>query len=153
MLGLVLLAEAASFGAIGCWPGRCDGGFRGLHSVVASDESGITVVPSNAAFTVNVDSSARDEHELETGSGVTADALFLEGASGRVPANLTFRVYKSAHSCASAASIQLTPREPLPPGEYVLVLLLDVAHWPAISDSDIERWQGHPAMVRRYRVR
>lgn len=138
----------------GCVPGRCEGGFRALHS---PSETGIRrgdrfVVRPQAMFILNSDSGARTAPEVRERSGVTAESLFLEGPTGRVAADVEPHVHTSAHSCASAASFTLHPQSALAPGDYTLVLLLDAVRWPAISSSDVVVWQGRRAMIRRYRV-
>lgn len=138
----------------GCLPGRCQGGFRQVHSFSERGEKreGRDIVAPTAIFTANSDSDAKTSADVRDRSGVTEDVFFLQSPTGRVPATLTFERNDSAHSCASAASITLRPSAPLPAGDYDLVLLLEAAKWPAITGADVESWKGKAAIVRRYRV-
>jgi hypothetical protein len=140
-----VLALAALLALPACWPGRCEGGFRALLPQQAR------ITPATG-FWVNADSSRRTPDELLASSGISAESLFLVGPGGPVPAAIAASSVDSAHSCASAASFSLTPAAPLPPGDYHLVLRLDLAKWPAVRSGEVSQHDGHRAMVRRYTV-
>ena len=137
----------------GCWTGRCAGGFRGLLPPYTDEaEQSITNVRPDAVFSINVDTSEHSPEQLLAASGVTNRSVILEGAQGAIPLAFQAFLASSAHSCASAASISVKPAAPLPPGDYVLALLLDMLPWPAVRDDQRQIWQGHPALVQRYHV-
>lgn len=154
-----LVAPLLAASGAGCWPGQCEGAFRALYSPGGSYEAQQPgapplVIRADSAFVLNSDSKSRTAKELTAASGVMAPSFFLVSQSGvHVPAEIRAEPVAHAHSCASAASFTLRPRLPLLPGEYTLVLLLDAVRWPAVWSSDVEKFKGHAAIVRRYSVR
>lgn len=142
-----VLAVLAALTLPACWPGHCGGAIRGVNP-----EPGEPFA-ATSYWWLNVDTGEKSGPALLAASKITAENVLLAGPQGRISVDLDARIATSAHSCASAGSIEIKPRAPLVPGDYTLVILLDQIAFPAIDDDDVGTWQGHRAIVRRYQVR
>lgn len=147
-----LFLGVALFALVGCFPGHCDGAFRALRSNGEVFGEAQTKIAATESFTLAADFEQATPEQLLAHSKVSAQSFFVVGPSGRVDAEVSAQSFTGAHSCANAASFKLTPKAPLAPGEYTVVLLLDEVAWPSIDDDHLATWEGKRALVRHYRV-
>lgn len=146
---IALLACLAAVPA--CWPGRCGGAIRAVLPLPGEGEEIATLARKPANLSLNLDTGARSNDEILAASQLSTRSVLLEGPAGMVPLNLEAIVNRSAHSCASAGTLRVTSNDALGPGDYRFIILMDQVKWPALND-DVTTWQGHPAIVRKYRV-
>jgi len=135
-----------------CWPGRCGGGIRALVPLPEKGQSIAEQLGTAPYFGLNLDTNLKSGADVVAASGLDTSSVLLEGPSGPVPLTLEAVIMTSAHSCASAGSLRVTPPTPLPPGEYTFVVLVDKVRWKPIDDDDVTTWRGQRAMTRRYKV-
>lgn len=159
-VALASLLVGAPLVAGGC--GHCDGAVRRLRARTADCYEGcedgaagrVTIAPGET-FGISADGPNAEEAALFDASGIGPDNLFLvvEATGERVPA--TIEATAGGHMCLHGVSFTLRPLEPLAPGDYTLVLLLDEVAWPHAGRHAYGRvgdYQGARAMVRTYRV-
>lgn len=147
-----LLAILVCLGSLaGCWPGRCQGGLRGV-GLPAPGEAVAELDRNQPHLTINLDTNLKTGPEILAASNLTTSSVLLEGPAGMVPLAIEASFNASAHSCASSGTLRATSTTPLVPGDYTFIVLMDQVKWPAIHRDDVTTWQGHPAMIRKYRV-
>lgn len=147
------LAVVVCFGSLSaCWPGRCEGGLRAILPLPPEGQTTGELARTVASLSINLDTNLQNGSEILAASQLSERSVLLEGPTGMVPLSIEASVTSSAHSCASRGTLSASPRAALTPGTYTFIVLMDQVKWPAISRGDVTSWQGHPAMVRRYRV-
>lgn len=153
----VVLGLGLSAGGAGC--GSCDGALRELE-VRSVDvckledcvaDGGVYRVGPDVNLRVVGDGPNEESGPLLRDSGVAADTFFLLDKDGqRVAA--TIGADAGGHTCRNGVGFSLTPDEPLAPGTYTAVLLLDDLAWPLTGGAAVQRHEGKDAFVRQLEV-
>ncbi|MBZ5710737.1 Ig-like domain-containing protein [Nannocystis pusilla] len=155
-LGVVLGLGLTAAGA-GC--GNCDGAIRELvvrsadacHLEDCVEDGGVYHVGPDVSLRVVGDGPNEESEPLLSDSGVAADTFFLLDQDGqRVAA--TVGADAGGHACRRGVGFNLTPDEPLAPGTYTAVLLLDDLAWPLAGGAAVQRHEGKDAFVRQLEV-
>jgi hypothetical protein len=141
----------------GC--GSCDGAVRELNvrsAAVCSledcaESGGVYRVGPDVNLRIVGDGPNEESGPLLSDSGVGADTFFILDEGGqRVPATVTGDA--GGHTCRRGVGFTLTPDEPLAPGTYTAVLLLEDLSWPHVGDAAVQRHDGKEALVRKLEV-
>jgi len=146
----------------GC--GHCDGALRMMRSQLAElytwpqkpdrrPAAEPVAIEVNDSFRIVADGPLSQSEELLASSGIDSSAWFLvdQSTGKRVAAEIS--ADSGGHMCLNGVGFNLKPQEPLAPGSYLLVLLLDRVKWPLVEEAERRSYQGRPAMTRRYLVR
>lgn len=159
----VVIAAMLSLTASGCFPGRCEGALRGTPLVLLTMDAKVCTggpacaesISTTPTFHQNGDYQTIDDpNKLLALSGLSAATWFLVDANGTVvPSHITPSYNKNAHGCASAATFVLSPKAPLAPGFYRIVMLHEKLRWDVLRKGvAVSRWGNEPAIVQFYRV-
>ncbi len=160
-LALAPLLAAGIGASIGGGCGDCSGAIR-LMSAQQSDctECSETadervVIEPEESFRLTADGPSAESDELVADASIDGDAWFLiDEASGEaVPATISGD--SGGHVCRNGVGFSLVPDEPLAPGKYTLVLLLDAIDWPLNGDHAFGQestYGGALALVREFVV-
>lgn len=155
-LGVVLGFGMAAAGG-GC--GSCDGAVRELlvRSADAcslescTENGGVTRVGPDVNLRVVGDGPNDESEALMRDSDISSDTFFLLDSAGqRVAATVTGDA--GGHTCRRGVGFNLTPDEPLAPGTYTAVLLLEDLSWPLTGGAAVQEHEGKEAFVRKLEV-
>ena len=157
---LAALVIGALFVA-GC--GHCDGALRLMRSQRAelyawpkkADSQKATepiAIAADDSFRIIADGPLAKSADLLTDAGIDSSNWFLidQSTGKKVPAEIT--ADSGGHMCLNGVGFNLKPQEPLSPGDYLLVLILDRVNWPLVEKDERRSYQGLPAMTRRFVV-
>lgn len=152
-----LATFALSASVVACYPGKCNGGIGRPAPFASQQGEPVVELGREGARLITVSlhcsTGLKNGSDILEKSSLDPTSVVLQGANGPVPIKLEAFSNPSAHSCAGACGLNVSPEAPLEPGDYVFVILLDQAKWPAVDDDAVSRWQGHPALIQRYHVK
>jgi len=158
----VLLVAFAWLAPSGC--GYCQGALRDLPRATRFGEQTAPCV-NGLECAEKVDASATFKHrgdcrgqvsneDVLAQSKVSAESWFLLSDSGSVvPSDISAYNNQTAHTCNRACEFYLKPIEPLAPGHYRLVMLVDKTAWRWIGNVQYSEYNGQKAIVTYYEVR
>lgn len=97
------------------------------------------------------DGPNEDSESLLADAGIDGSNFFLLDAAGEHVA-VTLEADAGGHTCRNGIGIGLRPEQPLDPGTYTLVLVLEDLQWPLEGGAAVQSHEGKSAFVRRIEV-